>query len=42
MIKKLNLQRWKKPSKKGFEFKEATDIMLFDPERLETEINKLP
>jgi AAA+ ATPase superfamily predicted ATPase len=29
-------------SKKGFEFKEAADIMLFDPERLETEINKLP
>ena len=29
-------------SKKGFEFKEATDTLLFDPERLETEINKLP
>jgi hypothetical protein len=29
-------------SKTGFEFKEAADIMLFDPERLETEINKLP
>jgi uncharacterized protein len=29
-------------SKKGFEFKEADDIMLFDPEKIETEINKLP
>jgi AAA+ ATPase superfamily predicted ATPase len=29
-------------SKKGFEFKEASDIMLFDPERIEIEINKLP
>jgi AAA+ ATPase superfamily predicted ATPase len=29
-------------SKKGFEFKEATDTLLFDPERFETEINKLP
>jgi AAA+ ATPase superfamily predicted ATPase len=29
-------------SKKGFEFKETTDMMLFDPQRLETEINKLP
>lgn len=29
-------------SKKGFEFKEATDMMLFDPQRLETEIKKLP
>jgi AAA+ ATPase superfamily predicted ATPase len=28
--------------KKGFEFKEASDIMLFDPERIEIEINKLP
>ena len=29
-------------SKTGFEFKETADMMLFDPERLETEINKLP
>jgi AAA+ ATPase superfamily predicted ATPase len=29
-------------SKTGFEFKEAADIMLFDPIRIETEINKLP
>lgn len=29
-------------SKKGFEFNEANDILLFDPEKIETEINKLP
>jgi hypothetical protein len=29
-------------SKKGFEFKETDDIMLFDPERIETEISELP
>ena len=29
-------------SKKGFEFKESADILLFDPERLEIEINMLP
>jgi AAA+ ATPase superfamily predicted ATPase len=29
-------------SKKGFEFKETADMMLFDPQKLETEINKLP
>jgi uncharacterized protein len=28
-------------SKKGFEFKEADDIMIFDPGKIETEINKL-
>ena len=29
-------------SKKGFEFNEADGIMLFDPGKIETEINKLP
>jgi uncharacterized protein len=29
-------------SKEGFEFKESDDIMLFDPKKIETEINKLP
>jgi AAA+ ATPase superfamily predicted ATPase len=29
-------------SKKGFEFKEASDIMLFDPERIETELTLFP
>lgn len=29
-------------SKKGFEFKETDDIILFDPEKIETEIKKFP
>jgi hypothetical protein len=29
-------------SKKGFEFKETSDIMLFDPERIETELTLFP
>lgn len=29
-------------SKKGFEFNETDDTLLFDPEKIETEINKLP
>ncbi len=29
-------------SKKGFEFNEANDVLLFNPEKIEAEINKLP